>query len=134
MQVQAADLDSLLAQSAATREFREAVTAFAAGKDSPLVRHKAGAPPVKVLRVISKLLEAEPQLAVREVEVDGVSGCSSFVGVLRVNGGEAAFRFRWDCAWRAEQEGWFDAWGSPDQIRAARTFGYQCFETFERAK
>jgi hypothetical protein len=49
-----------------------------------------------------------------------------------VNGGELKYDFAWDCSWRARQEGWFDFWGAPDQIRAAGEFGYQCFERFER--
>jgi hypothetical protein len=124
-----ATLDDLLAASRATAEFREAV--------ARLSRHEApgdritfnhGAPPVKVLRTITKLLEMEPGLAVDRVHVDAQSGCSDFHGTLTVNDGELIVRFRWDCAWRARQEGFFDHFGYPDQIKAARTFGYQCFE------
>jgi hypothetical protein len=40
------------------------------------------------------------------------------------------FAFVWDCAWRAAQEGWVDKRGNPDQVRAAREFGWQCFSVW----
>lgn len=134
MQVQVADLPTLLSQSAATPEFREAVLNYQAHRSADLITTNPGAPHVKVLRVISKLLEEASTLEIRSVDLDGRSGCSSFHGTLGVNDGEAEFRFVWDCAWRAKQQGWRDAWGTPDQIRAAQTFGYQCFQTFERTR
>ena len=45
--------------------------------------------------------------------------------------GERQVRFHWDCKWRAQQEGWVDYFGFPDQIRAAREFGWRCFERWE---
>ncbi|MBX7245534.1 MAG: hypothetical protein K1X53_08540 [Candidatus Sumerlaeaceae bacterium] len=126
------NLEQLLAQSAATEEFKTAVGALEGGKNSPIIGFSRGCPPVKVLRVISKLLEDQPGLAVRNVQVEADSGCSDFVGTLTVNDGEYVFDFVWDCKWRAQQEGWKDWFGEPDQIRAAREFGYQCFETFKQ--
>ena len=132
MPATAQDLDTLLEQSAATSEFKAAVKALRIGRGSgDLVKANAGAPPVKVLRVISKLLEEEPATEIREVEIRGQSGCSDFAGSLWVNG-ENEYRFVWDCRWRAEQEGMTDHWGYPDQRRAVEVFGYQCFEEFQR--
>lgn len=128
-------LDALLENSAATDSFKAAVREVAAsGRPAELFQFGRGVPPIKAVRAVSKLLEVEPGLVIENVTVDGVSGCSDFEGTLSVNGGEARFEFRWCCAWRAEQEGWRDHWGSPDQIRAAREFGYQCFERFNRVK
>ncbi len=135
MPTEVATLDALLDSSAATPEFRQALTFLASGRSSgPAIRFNAGAPPVKVVRVLSKLLEVEKDLEIREVDIRANSGCSDFAGTLEVNRGERQYDFTWDCAWRAKQEGWADAFGHPDQIRAAREFGYQCFERFERTR
>jgi hypothetical protein len=39
--------------------------------------------------------------------------------------------FAWDCRWRAQQQGWVDAFGFPDQIRAADEFGWNCFQHWQ---
>ncbi len=127
-------LETLLEKSAATEEFKAAVQGLEERQKSPLIEASAGAPAVKLMRVVAKLLEEEPALAVERVAVDGRSGCSDFYGKLKVNGGEHEYAFSWDCKWRAEQEGWKDPWGYPDQARAAQAFGYQCFKRFERVK
>ncbi|MGF1572010.1 MAG: hypothetical protein ACFCU1_02970 [Sumerlaeia bacterium] len=121
--------------SAATESFVSALQTFhETGKpDGVIISSNPGAPAVKVARVIQKLLEAHPDWAVAGVNVIGQSGCSDFRGKLHVtlNGGEQkTINFVWDCAWRAQQEGWKSYFGDPDQQRAAREFGYQCFETF----
>jgi hypothetical protein len=41
------------------------------------------------------------------------------------------FDFVWDCQWRAVQQGWTDHFGLPDQIRAAREFGWRCFQHWQ---
>ena len=66
-------------------------------------------------------------------QVDARSGCSDFVGTAVVEGGgeSRVIRFAWDCRWRAEQEGWVDAFGFPDQIRAADEFGWNCFHRWQ---
>jgi hypothetical protein len=110
------DLETLLSQSAATADFKQAVQDLKDNKRQALIVYNSGSPPVKVLRTISKLLEEFPNEVIETVKLDGSSGCT----------------FVWDCKWRAEQEGWTDHFGYPDQIRAAREFGYQCFETFNR--
>jgi hypothetical protein len=134
MSVTFAQFDEILACSAATAEFRQAVRDYRAGRATPLISAHAGAPPIKVLRVVAKLLEEVPDLAVDRVEVEGHSGCSDFTGSVRVNGGEREYAFTWDCRWRAQQEGWVDAFGYPDQLRAAQSFGHQCFERFEQTR
>lgn len=125
-------LNDLLTASAATADFKESVRALECGGNHPQVRVGAGVPRVKALRVIQKLLEAEPALAIRTASVEGSSGCSDFVGTLTVNEGETRFEFAWDCRWRAEQENMTTWYGQPDQQKAAQIFGYQCFERFER--
>jgi len=134
MPIPVQDLDALLSDSAATEDFKNAVKDLQAGRQNPLIQFKRMVPPVKALRTITKLLEDDPTAEIRELSIEGRSGCSDFEGTLQVNGGEREYRFLWDCAWRAEQEGFRDHWGSPDQIRAARQFGYQCFARFERTK
>lgn len=126
-------LEDLLEQSAATPAFAQAARDYASGASSDRVAANAGAPPVKVLRVICQLLAAEPALAVDSVIVEGRSGCSDFRGVLtaRAGGKVHQFHFAWDCAWKARIAGYTTFWGDPDQQRAAREFGWQCFERFE---
>lgn len=129
-------LDQLLAASAATAEFRAAAVQFAADqKASDRIQFPSGRsnPPVKVLRAICGLLEFAPQLAIDRVSVSGEAGCSDYRGEITVNS-SLRFRFVWDCAWRAEQAGLKDWMGSPDQQKAAREFGYRCFEVFEAVK
>lgn len=132
MSIAVQDLSSILEASAATPEFKQAVKDLENGQRSDKIITSPGAPPVKVLRTITKLLEQEPTLAVDSVNVQATSGCSDFIGILDVNAGEARFNFVWDCAWRAEAQGYTDHFGYPDQIRAAREFGYQCFKQFDR--
>ncbi|MCC6546788.1 hypothetical protein IT570_06425 [Candidatus Sumerlaeota bacterium] len=127
-------VQELLAASSVTREFRAALEGLAAGnKSSERIRFGPGNPPVKVLRAICGLLEFEPTLAIDRVDVDGASGCSDYRGTISVNDGARKFHFVWDCAWKAKEMGWKDMFGDYDQIRAARTFGYRCFETFKEA-
>lgn len=125
-------LDTILEGSAASDSFKDAVRQLEKGSVPSVIMFNPGVPPVKALRGIMKLLEAEPNLAIENVNIQATSGCSDFVGTIEVNGGEVRFDFVWDCAWRAEQEKYTDHFGYPDQIRAAREFGYQCFKKFER--
>ncbi|MGI8906053.1 MAG: hypothetical protein ACR2IE_06140 [Candidatus Sumerlaeaceae bacterium] len=126
------DLKTLLDQSSATENFKQAVQDLQTGRNHPAIQYNRGVPPVKALRAISKLLEDASNEAIDSVVLQGRSGCSDFEGTIQVNGGAMEYAFVWDCAWRAEQEGLRDHWGSPDQIRAAREFGYQCFQQFTR--
>jgi hypothetical protein len=126
-------LPLLMAQSAATDAFKADVRAYAGHESAPRISTSRHAPRVKVLRLLAQLFEREPGLPVDRVQVDGVSGCADFRGLLTVEtaAGVQAFDFAWDCHWRAREEGWVDCFGLPDQIRAAREFGHRCFERWE---
>ena len=117
----------------ATPAFLDALERYAAGVDVECIAGPGGVPRVKVPRVLAQLSDAHPDLAVRRVALEGTSGCADFVGTLRVttDTAEHRFDFAWDCRWRAEQEGWTDPFGFPDQIRAAREFGWRCFVRWE---
>lgn len=128
------NVSDFLGQSRAAPAFREAVSSFLdSGRANDRIIFDSGSPPVKVERTLTKLLELHPELEIERVEVRGSSGCEYYRGDLTVftTDGEQRIRFYWDCKWKAEQEGWTDAFGLPDQIRAARTFGYDCFRSWE---
>ena len=131
------NFEPLLARSNAEEAFKAAVLAFMHGRENSRVHSPRSAPPVKVMRVVAQLLSEHPELVVRSVTVDGVSGCSDFRGTARVEcvDGIREFEFAWDCKWRAAEVGWTDPFGFPDQIRAAREFGHRCFRTWtERSR
>lgn len=120
----------ILTRSCATERFKNDVIAFASRADAPSITLVRNVPRIKVIRLINQLLHAHPEWVVDRLRVDGRSGCSDFVGTAIVEGGgqSRVIRFAWDCRWRAEQEGWVDAFGFPDQIRAADEFGWNCFQ------
>lgn len=130
-----ADVETLLAASQATPEFAEALRAFARSKTpTPLIKTNAGVPPVKAVRAISMALESWPQEPIRSVEIEAQSGCSDFSGRLVIHGATTrTVRFVWDCAWKAQQQGWKTMFGDWDQQRAAQEFGYRCFQVWEPA-
>lgn len=130
---QAKSLELILRDSKASHTFKAAVVDCASGHGNQLIQSNLSAPPVKVLRVVMKLLEERPELPIQSVKIEGRSGCSTFTGQVTVRPNDTKFDFEWDCAWKAEQEGWEDTFGSPDQHRAAQTFGYQCFRRFEES-
>ena len=121
--------DQLLARSRASDAFKRDLRQFAAGRRAARIETARFAPPIKVLRVITQLLHAAPDLAIDRVSIRAESGCSDFVGtaIVEADGGVREFEFVWDCRWRAVQEGWTDAFGLPDQIRAAHVFEWRCF-------
>lgn len=125
-------LDELLAGSAATEAFRQAVRALDARTDQDLIRSPDPDPPVKMQRLAMKLIEEYPDIAFETLDIYASSGCGNYTGKAVAEPGSIHFSFDWDCYWKAQQEGWKDAFGDPDQGRAARTFGYQCFRSFER--
>lgn len=127
-------LHESLQRSHATGAFRDAIASFLRdGRSNELVRFDAYSPPVKVERTLTQLLQARPELEIERVEIRGSSGCEFFRGALMAvaAGEERCFRFHWDCKWKAIQQGWTDYFGFPDQARAAREFGYDCFRTWE---
>lgn len=126
-------MESILLRSKASESFKRDVLRFASGEETSTIDVVGFAPRVKVERVLVQLLNAEPELEIRSATVQGTSGCSDFVGEISIETATAthAFAFSWCCRWRAEQEGWRDYFGFPDQIRAAREFGWDCFERWE---
>ncbi len=127
-------MDSLVHSSCATAEFKTELMAFLAGQPCERVKVESPVPRVKVRRLLTQLLHAEPALEIDRVVVRGASGCSDFVGSVQVNTttGGHVFDFVWDCRWRAEREGYVDHFGFPDQTRAAAEFDWCCFQRWER--
>jgi hypothetical protein len=125
-------MEPILGKSQATESFKVDVTAFCSGRVAPRVAVEGFAPRVKVQRLLMKLLSTEAELPITRVVVRGRSGCSDFAGEVKVEtvSETHVFDFIWDCRWRAEQEGWTDCFGLPDQMRAAQEFGWQCFEVW----
>lgn len=127
-------LKDLLEKSDATESFKRAVRDFSEGKDSKLIQYSSGSPKIKVLRVLMKLLDECREEPITEVDIQGASSCSSYLGTLTFGPNNGKIAFNWDCAWKAKQEGLKTWYGAPDQMKAARLFGYQCFERFETIK
>lgn len=126
-------IEHLISSARATDEFKQDVVRYAQGGVAERIHTARHSPRVKVLRLLAQLFAEEPGLEIERVSIDAWSGCSDFRGVLTVTTPDVAkvFRFHWDCSWRAEQQGWFDAFNLPDQIRAAREFGWQCFSVWQ---
>jgi hypothetical protein len=127
----------LAPQSRATHSFLAALATFhATGRPNERISFDRLSPPVKVERTLAKVLVEYPDLAIESIEVRGSSGCEFFRGtaVIRTAADERHVRFHWDCKWRAEQQGWTDYFGFPDQTRAAREFGYDCFRTWQEER
>ena len=127
------ELEQILATSRAAETFKRAVRGYYDGHRDDVIRIDGYAPPVKVRRLLTHILEAEPDLPIEQVSLHGRSGCSDFVGTVQIHTASEThvFEFVWDCRWRAEQEGWTDYFGFPDQIRAAREYDWRCFERWE---
>lgn len=116
-------------------DFRNDVLNFVRGGAAPRIELRGRAPRVKVERVLTQLLRTHPTLPVDRIQLEATSGCSDFTGVLVAWAGETEhrYRFSWCCSWKAEQEGWRDCFGFWDQARAAREFGWDCFQQWESA-
>ena len=127
-------IHDLLTAARASEGFKSDVARYANGLPVERIRSVRHAPRIKVLRLLAQLLHAEPHLEIERVSIDAWSGCSDFRGTIAVTTADSVdvFHFRWDCSWRAEQEGWYDAFQLPDQIRAAHEFGWQCFAEWRR--
>ena len=126
------DLHTLLDRSRASDAFKADVQLYSSEGSADRIHAIRHAPRLKVLRVLAQLLSAHPDLPVERVRIDATSGCADFTGTVTVHSahGPRRFEFAWDCYWRAQQEGWTDHFGFPDQVRAAREFGWQCFRTW----
>ena len=130
------DILPFLDAAAAHPDFKRELLEFVRGADAPRIEVRGYTPRVKVERVLTQLFHAHPDLEVERVRLDARSGCSDFTGeivaITRENA-EHRFAFTWCCSWKAEQEGWRDCFGFWDQARAAREFGWDCFERWEPA-
>lgn len=132
---------SFLDRSAASEQLKHAMRALVAqpwghAQSCESLVCRRGMPAVKVERVLTQLLSELPTLPIERIEIDARSGCSDFGGHLTVYAEDTVrvFDFVWDCRWRAAEEGWTDHWGEPDQIRAAREFGWRCFAVWSERK
>ena len=123
------DITKLLDRSRATNDFKQELLAFERHEMVGRISASRPSPRVKVMRVMCQLLHAQPELEIERVHLDARSGCSDYAGVVTVeaNGVQRSFQFVWCCQWRAQQEQWYDWFGLPDQMRAAREFGWDCF-------
>jgi hypothetical protein len=123
----------LLDRSSATDAFRDAVTRFVRdGRPNERLAFNRDCPAIKVERTLVRALEEYPELQVESIEIHGTSGCEFFRGVMDVHTAAEVRRvsFHWDCKWKAQEMGWHDYFGFPDQTRAAREFPYACFRTW----
>jgi hypothetical protein len=128
-------LTDILDGSAATAAFKAAVRALRDRTRGPLITAARPIPYVKLVRLVTQLLDAERDLEIESARVTADSGCSDLTGVIDVQcvDGPRRFSFRWDCAWRATEMGWTDCFGFPDQLRAAREFDWRCFKSWQSA-
>jgi hypothetical protein len=126
-------LTDILDESAATSEFKAAVLSVSERVRTPLVTSARPVPHVKIVRLLTHLLDAEPGLAIASVRIHADSGCSDLTGIVEVTctDGARRFEFAWDCAWRAQELGWTDCFGFPDQMRAAREYDWRCFKSWQ---
>ena len=126
------DLAELLTESRATETFKSDVIRYLETGEAERVEVRGYAPRVKVTRLIKQVLASNPDLDIEQVSVRAQSGCSDFVGTveLATPNEKRTFEFVWCCRWRAEEEGWLDYFGFPDQMRAAREFDWRCFRVW----
>lgn len=127
-------MDALITRSAATAGFKDCVRAYVMGREAQRVKVESYVPRVKVRRLLTHLLAREPELEIDQVIIRGASGCSNFVGSVQVEtrSGPHVFDFSWCCRWKAEEQGYVDCFGFPDQLRAALEFDWRCFQRWER--
>jgi hypothetical protein len=126
-------MQTVISTSRATSDFKSDMLAFLSGHQSQRVKVESYLPRVKVRRLLTQLLAAEPHLEIDRVVIRGASGCSDFVGSVDVTttSGGHVFDFTWCCRWKAESEGYVDYFGFPDQMRAAHEFDWRCFQQWE---
>jgi hypothetical protein len=127
-------LTQFVARSRATPAFLQAVESFRGElRPNEWIHFDRESPAVKVERTITQLLAKHPELPIESVRFDAVSGCEFYKGALNVLAGGKEWRidFHWDCRWKAREAGFTDYFGYPDQIRAAREFGHDCFRRWD---
>jgi hypothetical protein len=126
------ELADLLTASQASESFKSDVVRFLDTGAAERVEILGFAPRVKVTRLLKHLLASHPDLDIEQISVRGQSGCSDFAGTveLATTKERRTFEFVWCCRWRAQEEGWTDYFGFPDQMRAAREFDWRCFKVW----
>jgi hypothetical protein len=126
-------LEQILATSSAPETFKRSVRSYCETGASDHIQVEGFAPRIKVRRLLTQVLAAEPELPIERIALRARSGCSDFVGTVQIHTASETrvYEFVWDCRWRAEQEGWTDCFGFPDQIRAAREYDWRCFLRWE---
>jgi hypothetical protein len=124
------ELEQILAESRASETFKRAVRSYCSNGRAESIRVEGFSPAIKVKRLLAHMLANEPHLPIEGILLRAKSGCSDFTGTVLVQtiGETHVYEFVWDCRWRAEQEGWTDCFGFPDQIRAAQEYDWRCFE------
>jgi hypothetical protein len=129
------ELSELLSESRASAPFKSDVVRFLETGSAQRVEIRGFAPRVKVTRVLKQVLASHPDLDIEQLSIEGQSGCSDFAGTVRVatTTGTKVFEFVWCCRWRAEEQGWTDYFGFPDQMRAAREYDWRCFRVWREA-
>lgn len=129
------ELKDLLAASRAHETFKADVLGFCEHGKTERIEVRGHVPHVKVTRLLKHVLHAEPELEIERIRLRGASGCSDFEGLVELHSttGTHVYEFVWDCRWRAEQEGWTDCFGFPDQMRAAREYDWRCFRVWEKS-
>ena len=130
------ELADLLTESRASEPFKSDVVRFVETGAADRLRIRGHAPRQKIARVLKHVLASHPDLDIEHLSVEGQSGCSDFVGTVQVATASEThvFSFVWCCRWRAEQEGWTDDFGFPDQTRAAREYDWRCFRVWEQQR
>ena len=126
------ELADLLTESSATDSFKSDVIRFLETGQAERVEVRGYAPRVKVTRVLKQILASHPDLDIEQLSIVGQSGCSDFVGTVELETANDSkkIEFVWCCRWRAQEEGWLDYFGFPDQMRAAREFDWRCFKVW----
>lgn len=130
------ELEQILSESQAAEAFKRSVRSYCASGGAEHIRVEGHAPRIKVTRLLAHILAAEPHLPIESISLRAKSGCSDFIGTVQLHTTHETrvYEFVWDCRWRAEQEGWTDCFGFPDQIRAAREYDWRCFERWESVR
>jgi hypothetical protein len=126
------DVAGALANSRAAEQFKADVLQYFTTGSAERIGVRGNPPRVKVMRLLRHVLASHADLDIERISLEGQSGCSDFVGTaqLTTTGGTLDFEFVWCCRWRAEEQGWTDFLGFPDQIRAAREFDWNCFRVW----
>src|SRR3954470_12347238 len=76
------DIEQILARSRAAEPFKVAVRSYRSGAGGDHIRVDGYAPSIKVKRLLTHMLAAEPNLAIERISLRGRSGCSDFVGTV----------------------------------------------------